>query len=277
MGTAARPSPALFAAIAIVFACVLTGVNWGAQAAESAAASTASGQHGSVSSSQTSDSPSKPRDAKPAREPQTAEEEPIPAKVYRYAERLMQKYDRNGDGHLDAAEWQAISGDLRPVDVNRDQIITVDELVQYMVRYGQRRKIRLAHPAIGASSEAEPRESAAAEKEAAKDPGTAGTDPAEQPDKEQPADLAELESLRRSGKFYVSPKRLPAGLPAWFIARDADGDGQLTLQEFAAKPTAADLAKFAQYDLNGDGVITAEECVRATKQGKASGKKAAKP
>jgi hypothetical protein len=51
-------------------------------------------------------------------------------------------------------------------------------------------------------------------------------------------------------------------LPEWFLERDADGDGQLTLAEFAPQATAAQVAQFRQMDLNQDGVVTAVECVR---------------
>ncbi len=57
------------------------------------------------------------------------------------------------------------------------------------------------------------------------------------------------------------------------MLRDADGDGQLTQAEFAPKATPADLEEFGKYDLNGDGVITPKECVRALKTAKSTRKK----
>ena len=99
-------------------------------------------------------------------------------------------------------------------------------------------------------------------------------EPASTDNEEAEMDLAGFEESRRQAKFSVRRKRLPAGLPAWFLARDEDGDGQLTLSEFAPKPTPADLREFRRYDLNGDGLITAEECLRAIKSMKPSAKKA---
>ena len=84
-------------------------------------------------------------------------------------------------------------------------------------------------------------------------------------------DPAALDALERERKFNVPARRLPTGLPNWFTLRDEDGDGQLTLSEFAPKPKASDLEEFRRYDLNDDGVITAEECVRAMKRLKAAG------
>jgi hypothetical protein len=68
---------------------------------------------------------------------------------------------------------------------------------------------------------------------------------------------------------YLSPsERLPEGLPAWFIRADIDGDGQVTMAEFASQWTDAEAARFAKYDLNGDGIITPQECLQVEKQTK---------
>jgi hypothetical protein len=53
---------------------------------------------------------------------------------------------------------------------------------------------------------------------------------------------------------------LPRGLPSWFVLRNTDGDAQLTMAEYAPKPTQSQLDEFARYDRNGDGLLTAEEC-----------------
>ena len=67
-------------------------------------------------------------------------------------------------------------------------------------------------------------------------------------------------------RFFVPPVRLPQGVPPWFIARDLDGDGQLTLSEFAPNASQADIEEFSRYDINHDGVITAEEVLQFGKQ-----------
>jgi len=207
-----------------------------------------------------------------ARRSEPLRTEAVPIKVYRYAEALVRQYDRNGDGVLDAQEWQQMHGNPAPADADGDGVITVEEMVQWIVAYGQNRRIRLAVPPIGLSGD-----SGADEGSPAKSGGggkTGGSADAAAADKlDAEPDFAELEDARRQAKFYVPSKRLPAGLPAWFLARDEDGDGQLSLSEFAPKPTPADLREFEQYDLNGDGLITAKECLRALKSMKASAKK----
>ena len=37
----------------------------------------------------------------------------IPAKIRRHAQRLMRKYDTDGDGRLQTAEWRKMPGDVR--------------------------------------------------------------------------------------------------------------------------------------------------------------------
>ena len=206
-----------------------------------------------------------------ARRSEPLRTEAIPLKVYRYAEALVRQYDRNGDGVLDAQEWQAMRGNPALADTNGDGAITVDEMVQWIVKYGQNRRIRVAVPPIGLSGDLGADEGSPAKTGGVGKTGGSADAAADKLDAEP--DFAELEESRRQAKFYVPSKRLPAGLPAWFLARDEDGDGQLSLSEFAPKPTPADLREFERYDLNGDGLITAKECLRALKSMKASAKK----
>jgi hypothetical protein len=78
---------------------------------------------------------------------------------------------------------------------------------------------------------------------------------------------AEEEALRKAlgelapaaaRKYYTSPAKL-RGLPTWFVTRDANGDGQVELHEFAPSLSTPAVAQFGRLDKNGDGVLTAEE------------------
>lgn len=198
-------------------------------------------------------------------EPSRPDEAPLPSKVQRYARRVIERYDLNGDGQLQAAEWRKMRGQPALADANRDGVITVDELAQWVAAYGAQRKIRVDWPFPAAGPEV------AAEKP----PGAEATTPtdAASPDAPLPTGStvdapSPAEATPRETKFHLSPKRLPTGLPDWFLARDLDGDGQLTLAEFAPHASAAQQQQFIRYDLNGDGVVTPQEYLKATRPAK---------
>ncbi len=188
----------------------------------------------------------------------------IAAKIVRYAQRLLQTYDRNGDGRLQQQEWQAMHGTPRQADLNHDGIITTEELAHYVADYGRRRRIRLLPqpgdlvdlPPLLHPTTAETTANSAAK---AAPPSSSAPAASEEPAATPPPKNA---SRKRDTKFYVSPERLPTGLPDWFLARDRDGDSQLTLSEYSPKSVPAELQQFQRMDRNGDGVLTAAECVR---------------
>ncbi|MHC4400485.1 MAG: proprotein convertase P-domain-containing protein [Planctomycetota bacterium] len=68
------------------------------------------------------------------------------------------------------------------------------------------------------------------------------------------------------GQSEGSGAPLPPGLPPWFRTRDLDGDGQIMMFEFADEDEWSDekIAEFAAFDLNDDGVIVLDECLRMT-------------
>jgi Ca2+-binding EF-hand superfamily protein len=72
--------------------------------------------------------------------------------------------------------------------------------------------------------------------------------------------------MPKSGRFLTPHERLPKGLPDWFLQKDVDGDGQISMAEFASQWTPAAAAEFDRYDLNHDGIITAAECLKVEKQ-----------
>jgi Ca2+-binding EF-hand superfamily protein len=70
-------------------------------------------------------------------------------------------------------------------------------------------------------------------------------------------------SSRSSSRFLTPAERLPRGLPDWYQRNDADGDGQISMVEFTDSWTESKIKEFERYDLNGDGVITAQEALDA--------------
>ena len=166
------------------------------------------------------------------------------AKLSRYAKRIIDKYDTNGDGMLQPAEWKMMAGKPESIDADQDGVITANEYAAHVAAYGHFRRMLLLSPN-------------ASENRAVG--GTTGDAYEEQPLQD------DRESLRRSKKFYVPSSRLPKGLSQEFFNRDRDGDGQLTQSEFSPKLTAADAERFKKLDANLDGVITAREYARGPK------------
>lgn len=148
-------------------------------------------------------------------------------KVRSYAASLLKQYDTNKNGVLEREEWAQMSGDPKASDRNGDGVITLDELTARLLAYSQSR----SGSRSGGSSDA----SAGA--------GQGG-----------------------GMRFRTPAERLPAGLPDWFSVKDSNGDGQVSMAEYAHAWSDSAASEFARYDLNNDGLITPQECLRSAKK-----------
>jgi hypothetical protein len=211
-------------------------------------------------------------------------EPPISAKLLRFAQRVVKKYDRDRNGTLQPNEWPTGHGDLASIDANHDGAVTAEELADYLARYARSHPLhkpdtawqhmpqppaeifqpvtpsdeaRKGGPAAGPNG-APPNDQA---KPSAGGPSPEGTSP----ENKKPPKSSRTAQQPRDQKYYVSPSSLPPGLPGWFHDLDTDGDGQLTLGEFAPDGSSARRHLFQRYDQNGDGVITPDEVLRLGK------------
>ncbi len=196
-------------------------------------------------------------------EQNVAKEPAVTAKILRYANRLLQRYDADSDGRMQESEWKSMRGDPASADRDGDRIITLDELSRRIAEYGQRRKIRLIPINLEDLSPSpillQPTTSSAAGENNAQ-PNSTQNQPAGNATPGAAASPASKEDIRPGQRFYVDPRHRVQGLPSWFAARDTNGDQQISMAEFAPKATESDLKEFAAYDADGDGVVTAKEC-----------------
>ena len=149
-----------------------------------------------------------------------------------------------------------MQGTPQQADFNADGLITADELVRHVAEFARQRSICfVAPPWLGSGATSPLLKPVTAADASTYPPSTEGLPRQGAPSTD--------EDLRRRRKYHVSPKRLPPGLPDWFLQRDADGDGQLTLAEFAPNGTGSQRDQFARLNANGDGFLTPKEYLRA--------------
>lgn len=172
----------------------------------------------------------------------------LPAKIRRIAQQLVQRLDRNSDQKIDAAEWAALASASALPDGDADGGADLQEVADWLTRYGRGQRLWLGPvgPATRPTAAPEPPTApfSAADSAADKTSVPATGNPASRP---------------RGQRFFVPAEALPAGLPEWFVARDADGDGQLTLSEYSPRGVPAEVRDFSIWDADGDGVVTASE------------------
>lgn len=232
--------------------------------------------------------------------PRPLPEGSIPEKVNRYVERLLTRYDTNHDGVIDATECRLMEGDPSKIDYDADGEITLEELAAYTADFGRHRRMRLtgsmveeavavlpplyvptaeweAMAAAQAKTQQVSQQTQAVPVALVQDADAGQTEPSDVSESEEVVEEEQQEEDSKSeegqeaaephptpeqvdSRRFVTPKSRLAGLPEWFLARDTNGDGQLTVAEYAPGSEKARLAEFARYDRNKDGVLTPQEC-----------------
>ncbi|MBQ6826909.1 MAG: hypothetical protein IJO46_02760 [Thermoguttaceae bacterium] len=209
-----------------------------------------------------------------------------------YGRYLIGKYDANSNGMIEREEWEDKLIGAQAIDLNGDWTLTDQEVLFYLARYASGRTIHLPEPkrptfvanrvVIEEDSEARIRPASARLRRETAD-SAAATDKenanalAEMSDEEVIAMfveqnkalekvedeellgvlLTEIDSSTR--REYAAPPAALKNVPVWFLARDVNGDGQLTLREFAPTLSTQGVAYFGKLDKNADGVIVPDE------------------
>lgn len=158
-----------------------------------------------------------------------------------FYERRFRESDKNNDGLLQVEEMSdALKAEWKKWDTNNDGAVDLGEFKGYIqVRFGQRGD----NPAgLGEPNPANPE--------------VPNPPPGQSPDADD-----QRNTVYRAGK-------LPQGLPAWFAQYDTDADGQVGLYEWVK--AAKGVSEFREMDRNDDGLLTAEEVMKFTSEGKSS-------
>ncbi len=178
-----------------------------------------------------------------------------------YARGLVKKHDANGNGMLDADERGKLTGEPAKADLNKDNVITAEEIVM--------------HLSAGAAASASSAPSTTPKSQSVFDSSrsshasssTSADDSAKSGPKRVylalPANTqgaaSETAKPPRSYRFRPAPERLPGDLPSFFKSRDRNGDGQVAMSEYSSSWSKRTVEEFRRYDHNDDGIITAKE------------------
>ncbi len=155
------------------------------------------------------------------------------AKFAKSATDTIKSNDKNSDGILEGDELAKL-GMSKRADVDGDGKITQPELVAYY-----RGLSRPASTTSVAATAAKP-----------------ATNPAATPATKDADTRKFVNTKRKSYRFKTTKERLPT----WqFASRDANGDGQVSMSEYARVWTDRTAAEFQRYDRNNDGMITHDE------------------
>ena len=165
-----------------------------------------------------------------------------------FAEGLLRQYDANKDGKLDREEIARLRPEHQSADVNKDSAITVEELQAKLQSYA-------SSSGQGSSSDRDRDRDRDRGDDRGRRFGSRGG---------SSSDSKAVDAPRRSFRISAPTERLPQGLPDWFLRSDGDADGQVSMAEYTTSWTEQLAADFAKNDLNGDGLITPDECLEVS-------------
>ncbi|MCA9134573.1 MAG: hypothetical protein KDA45_15505, partial [Planctomycetales bacterium] len=172
------------------------------------------------------------------------------------AEDRMRRYDSNKDGQLSPDELRRgrWSDDPMQYDRNRDGQLNKAEVA---LRYANRR--------VSTEEQRSSADNASASGRGGRGGDTGwGRGRGREENEEETKGAVNRFGDAKSYRSLLEPSGTKSqGLPDDFARWDANGDGQVLMNEFSSAWSQETLDEFLKWDLNHDGVITAQECLAA--------------
>src|SRR5262245_45862062 len=191
-----------------------------------------------------------------------------------YAKGLVKKYDKNGDGMLQADEQKDLRGPAAESDLNHDGVITVEEIVAHLSNPSAAGSGSNLTAGNSASTTSNSYTSSDAGRWGRRRDSDSGSGDRSKSDADKAlagrvftgtagglASTTKEGDKRHSYRFTAATDRKP-GLPPELKSKDTNGDGQVSMSEFSRYWSESVVADFRRLDLDGDGIITAKEAAR---------------
>jgi len=195
----------------------------------------------------------------PATRPAASDNRSDADRLRSYAKSLVERYDKNGNMMLEAAERTELRGKPAEADLNHDDVITLDELVTHLSGQSAGAQSSSVGAAASASFGTASQSDAAVENRSNANRGEPSSQPARRTYGGASSDAKAAAAKRKSYRFTPPAERLPSGLLSWFKSRDANGDGQVAMHEYSRSWSDRTAAEFIRYDKDNNGVITPDE------------------
>ncbi len=183
-----------------------------------------------------------------------------PSRMRIFAESVIKQYDKSSNGMLEREEWKDMRSEHQAADTSpKDGVITVEELsaaLQTMAASGGFSR----RGSFGSFGERGGERGGFGERGGERGGGDEG-DRGDDRGGERSRSESKQPVVKKSYRSTPPTELLPKGVPDFFLRNDADADGQISMSEYATSWNDQIAAEFQRLDANGDGILTAEECL----------------
>jgi hypothetical protein len=178
-----------------------------------------------------------------------------------FAKSFIREHDKDKNGWLNGDELKDLRGKPAEADLNKDGIITVEELTA---------RLTSDTPTASAANSGSSGSSSKSDSDNHDDRKKGDADPSKRifyGTVYGASTNGKETDKRHTYRFSKAADHLPSGLPGWFKSKDANGDGQVSMSEYSRSWSKSTVSEFRKYDLNDDGIVTAKEAAKPENKG----------